>query len=287
MELNSVPAPPGSRPSDTYAGGLLIGVFGIGLAVAGVALFATVFEVWPVVDRGDTPATDALGASLFFGIYQGTFPLNTGLMLLVIVAGALGAYIHAATSFVSFVGNRTFKSSWTWWYALRLPIGAGLALLLYFAFRGGLLTGQDASEEVVNPYGVAAISGLAGLFSKQATDKLKEVFDVFFKTASTEGDSARADKLDERRPIVAKLDPGQVKAGERPQVTVTGQAFEDGALVLVNDKPRGAQFVSAQELRFQLEEGDTDRPQRLVVSVRNPPPGALTSEPLTLTVCPA
>jgi hypothetical protein len=34
----------------------------------------------------------------------------------------------------------------------------------------------------LSPYGVAAVAGLAGLFSKQATDKLREVFETLFKT---------------------------------------------------------------------------------------------------------
>jgi hypothetical protein len=42
----------------------------------------------------------------------------------------------------------------------------------------GASTGADG----LSPYGVAAIAGLAGLFSKQATDKLREVFENLFKT---------------------------------------------------------------------------------------------------------
>jgi hypothetical protein len=251
---------------------------GLAIATVGVALFATVFELWPVVDRGKDPGTKEIGASLFFGIYKGSFPLSTGLILLTIVAGALGAYIHAATSFVTFVGNRTFKSSWGWWYGLRLFIGAALALLLYFAFRGGLVTGQDASEDV-NPYGIAALSGLAGLFSKQATDKLKEVFDVFFHTSETEGDDLRADKPDERRPVLSKLDPDEVKVGETPEVKVVGQRFESGAQILVDDAARDATFVSDKELKLQLTAADTATARSLAIVVRNPEPGSLACEP--------
>jgi hypothetical protein len=49
------------------------------------------------------------------------------------------------------------------------------------AVRGGLLAAQ-ASADAVNPYGVAALAGLVGMFSKQATDKLREVFDTLFRT---------------------------------------------------------------------------------------------------------
>lgn len=283
MSSNNDASSDSKRPADRYAGPFLTTLCGLAIAIVGAALFASVFELWPVVDRGDDDAAKEVGASLFFGIYKDSFPLSTGLILLTIVAGALGAYIHAATSFVTFVGNRTFKSSWGWWYGLRLFIGAALALLLYFAFRGGLVTGQDASEDV-NPYGIAALSGLAGLFSKQATDKLKEVFDVFFHTSETEGDDLRADKPEHGRPVLTRLEPSEVKVGEQPEVTLVGQRFEKGAQVLVNDRPRDAGWVSETELKLQLTDADTSTAGSLVIIVRNPEPGSLTCDPQTLKV---
>ena len=61
------------------------------------------------------------------------------ILLVVVLAGALGASIHAMQSFASYVGNQTFSGSWFWWYVLRLPMGSLLAVALYFALRGGLL----------------------------------------------------------------------------------------------------------------------------------------------------
>lgn len=113
------------------------------------------------------------------------------LIELVLTAGALGSYIHAATSFADYSGNRRLVKSWLWWYILRTPVGMALAVILYFILRGGMLTGVQA-ETRLNPYGIAAISGLAGMFSKQATDKLKELFDSLF---TSQGDAQRDDKL--------------------------------------------------------------------------------------------
>ncbi len=56
-----------------------------------------------------------------------------------------------------------------------------LPLILYFAVRGGLITG-NAGAQNLSLYGVAAVAGSAGMFSKQATDKLREVFETLFKT---------------------------------------------------------------------------------------------------------
>jgi hypothetical protein len=107
------------------------------------------------------------------------------LMLLVLLAGALGSFLHMAQSFSDFAGNRTLKSSWSWWYALRPFVGAALALIIYAVIRGGLVSvsaspGFDSTG--LNPYGLIAGAALAGLFSKDATQKLGEVFRNLFNT---------------------------------------------------------------------------------------------------------
>jgi hypothetical protein len=58
--------------------------------------------------------------------------------------------------------------------------------------RGGLLS-TSARVEDVSPFGVSAVAGMVGLFSKQATDKLREVFDTLFR-AATGGDAERKNK---------------------------------------------------------------------------------------------
>ena len=85
------------------------------------------------------------------------------LLILVILAAAVGSYIHAATSFATYVGNKSFVASWTWWYLLRPFIGMALALVFYFVIRGGLLSVQSKATEF-NPYGIAAVAGLVGIF---------------------------------------------------------------------------------------------------------------------------
>ena len=118
--------------------------------------------------------------------------------------GALGSYVHAATSFASYVGNRRLMLSWAWWYVLRPFIGMALALIFYFVVRGGLLsTGAAATD--VSVFGVAAVAGLVGMFSKQATDKLRELFDNLFRTEKGEGDDARADKLGANLPVTSGM----------------------------------------------------------------------------------
>jgi hypothetical protein len=115
-------------------------------------------------------------------------------LLIVVVMAAIGASIHALTSLTTYVGNRRFLSSWTWWYIVRMPVGAAIALVLYFVLRAGFVS-VTASSSDVNAYGIAAFAGLAGMFAKQATDKLREIFDVAFKSSS--GDAERTGKVKE------------------------------------------------------------------------------------------
>lgn len=125
------------------------------------------------------------------------FPLapDVRLLLLVLLAGALGAYVHAAQSYTSYIGNRKFMKQWTWWYLLRIPVGAALALFVYFTARGGLLTGTTPPSKTddLNIFGIMALAVLSGLFSKQAIDKLAEVFSNLFKS---DQDAQREDKMD-------------------------------------------------------------------------------------------
>ena len=152
-------------------------VLGLYLLLLNLALLCILIRVWPDV----LPPTDVRMALLPGGMLEFQLPVETRYFLIVSVAGALGSYIHLGTSFVDFVGNRRLALSWGWWYILRPFIGSTLALIIYCVLRGGLITGSTGARDL-SPFGFAAIAGMAGMFSKQATDKLKEVFDNLFVT---------------------------------------------------------------------------------------------------------
>lgn len=157
------------------------------------------------------------------------------LLLIVLVTGALGSCVHAATSFASYVGNRRLVLSWAWWYLLRPFIGGALALIFYFVLRGGLLA-TAASASDMSPFGIAAMAGLAGMFSKQATDKLREVFDNLFRTAEGQGDDARADKLGGNLPVKdVMIERRKISAAIIPK----GQAAKDVKVVDLHRKLGG------------------------------------------------
>ena len=112
------------------------------------------------------------------------FNREIDLLCLVLLAGALGSFLHMAQSFSDFAGNRRLKASWVWWYCFLPFVGGGLALVFYAALRGGLMTvgsTPTVKSADLNPYGLVAAAAFAGMFSKAATKKLGEVFDTVFQ----------------------------------------------------------------------------------------------------------
>ena len=163
---------------------------GLGLALAFLAIFALAGMVafWPA-DFGHNAGPSV---SVLFGARS--LPRETDLLLLAVIFGALGSFLHVAKSFATFAGNRALVESWTWWYCLQPLVGMALAVVFYVMMRGGFLSSGTSAVDV-SPFGLAGISGLAGMFSKQATDKLNELFSTIF---STRADTARGDKVSER-----------------------------------------------------------------------------------------
>jgi hypothetical protein len=108
-----------------------------------------------------------------------TVYLETRLLLLVMLAGALGSTLHSMRSLYWYTGCRMVIWSWTAYYLLLPVTGAMLAVIFYFVVRGGFFS-PEASFKDTSPFGLAALAALVGLFSPQATLKLKEVAETVF-----------------------------------------------------------------------------------------------------------
>lgn len=120
-----------------------------------------------------------------------TLDAETALVVLVIVVSALGGFIQAIRSLTWFVGTGGLARRWIAWYVFRIFGGVPLALIFYFAVRGGVLAADTRSDQI-NAYGVAAIAGLVGLFADGALTKLRGSF------APGEATPAEAEALRDR-----------------------------------------------------------------------------------------
>ena len=192
------------------------------------------------------------------------------LLMLVIVAGILGAFVHGATSLADYIGNNSFSKSWTWFYLLRPAIGMSLALVFYFVIRGGFLSTTGGAQDI-NPYGIAALSGLVGMFSKQATDKLSEVFGTLFRSAPGRGDAKRQHPLGQATTATIQVEPAFVVAGgESFKLSVLGAGFVDGATIRVDDVAQPTTFESANKLSAPIPPETITNPLTLKITVVNP-----------------
>jgi len=270
-----------SPPADRYASSFGVLVIGLFFLVGGALLFSALIDLWPAVDIGTGTVGTSRPVGLFWGLYTAHLTKTTGLFVLAVLMGAVGGYVHSTTSFVTYVGNRQFKASWGWWYALRAFIGASLALLIYVAFRAGFLTGTSATA-AVDPYGIAAVSGLAGLFSKQATDKLEEIFTTVFHTGGDTGDQKRADPIALGVPLIHGITPPTMTAGPPQALTVSGSGFVQESRIQADGVDQDTKFVDAGRLTTNLATAQYKAGDSVAIAVDNP--GGGRAEPRRLTI---
>lgn len=260
-----------------------LGIYFICLALV---TFYVLIATWPVVDNDLNNFADAQ----VFGLKLRASP-DARLFITVVAAGAVGSLVHCLTSFADYTGNRTLKRSWVWYLILRTPIGIALALLFYVVLRGGLIapTLSSAAPDggpkshawtLLNPYGLAAIAAMAGMFSKQATDKLSELFDTLFKTDIPVD---RRDPLNQP-PMISGTDPATLTVGGSTELAINGQNFSKDCAALINGETRDVKWQSDTRLTVTLLPKDVSAAGDLLVIVSNPAAAGGDSKEFKVTV---
>jgi hypothetical protein len=146
------------------------------------------------------------------------------LLLLVLLAGALGACFHALRSLWMFVGNRNLKQSWALMYIV-LPInGAVLAFIFFIIISAG--SGFFAQPQGSNScFWIIGIAALVGLFSQQAAERLKTIAEAVFSSVPK-----KADPLSGGLSITSVApDTGSLQGGTH--VKITGKGFTNQSTV--------------------------------------------------------
>jgi hypothetical protein len=105
------------------------------------------------------------------------------------------------------------------------------------------------------------------MFLKQATDKLRELFDTLFRMHDPIN---RADPLDGTKPIISGTDPARLAVGQPLGLTVTGQGFDQHCTALVNGAARQVNWQSPTRLTLTLLPEDVSRQAELTLTIRNP-----------------
>jgi hypothetical protein len=151
------------------------------LILLSVLVIHGLIAFWPDASAETNDASFNIVRFLFCSIHVSG---ELRMILIVIMAGALGSLVHAFRSLFWYVGNKAFVKDWVLMYILLPFIGSSMALVFYFVLRGGLFSPQ-VSVDSTSPFGFAGVSGLVGMFSNQAGLKLQEVAKSIFRTEGT------------------------------------------------------------------------------------------------------
>ena len=273
----TIAAPRSAIRAPRYATSREIVIMAVAVGVLGFLLVSTLIAIFPAAKAATTSTeSGAQTVPLLFGLAHPELDSDAALLLLVTLASAVGSFVHVATSFANYAGRNRFETSWVTWYVLRIPIGAALATVFYFVVRAGFFSG-DAPNSAVNVYGVAAVAGFVGLFSRQATDKLRELFDTLFKT-----DGAAEEEVD---PVLGAVTPNPVTVGggDPVRLTLTGSGFVRLSEVRVGGRALPTTSVGPTQLTVEVPPDDLRGRPFVDVTVLNPGPNA-ASDPVVLTV---
>jgi hypothetical protein len=144
-----------------------------------------------------TPSAERARIRIFFWYFEIWDEVR--LLLIVILAGALGSLVHTVRSVYWYVGNRKLKWSWLAKYLLQPFAGSALAMIFYVVVRGGFFSPQTTFENT-SPFGFAALAALVGLFSEQAVLKLKTVAETVLERPAPGANASPQDEDSEGSP---------------------------------------------------------------------------------------
>jgi len=143
--------------------------------------------------------------------------------------------MHALRSLYWYTGNRMMVWSWVAFYLLLPVTGAILAVIFYFVVRGGFFSPQSSFDNT-SPFGFAALAALVGLFSPQATLKLKEIAETIFSKpgAGTDNKPQESSQAPTKpAPTISSLDRTSGVAND--SVVINGTGFSAPVTVKFGD----------------------------------------------------
>jgi hypothetical protein len=164
------------------------------------------------------------------------------LLLLVVLAGALGGALHAMRSLFYFIGNRDLRVSWLPSYIAMPFTGAAVGTLFFLVFVAGFFMPQDGDAKTY--FLMVGVSALVGMFTPQAVEKLKSISEAILtndKPGARSGDRGPKDTAPAALGIL-KVMPKSAPAVGGSTATVLGDGFKadttvtfDGIAARVDD----------------------------------------------------
>ena len=182
---------PDIDPSDsTSVGSVGILLTAVYLILFSIILLVAIVQCWPssVTPRGPVNSISQTKFLLW------TFSISNEacLILIVVLAGALGGQVRSLRSLAWYTGNKELKKSWLLQYILSPFVGATLAIVTYFVIRGGFVSAGSTIQQS-SVYVYAGIASVVGIASEPVALKLKQVAESLF-TKPGEGKDSNPQK---------------------------------------------------------------------------------------------
>ncbi|MGB4758427.1 MAG: IPT/TIG domain-containing protein [Candidatus Saccharimonadales bacterium] len=258
-----------ARAEDRSVGaGMATGVEIFVIAFVAIAVFVllvgALLAFWPPPAPNAGVSAPTSSTVVLFRWSWSAVSRDGSLFVIAMSAGALGGLLHTARSLYWYVGNRNLRRSWVLMYAF-LPItGAVISLITYLLLRAGLTTTQ--SSDAISAYGIAATGALAGLFSREAMDKLRLVFETLLTPAEKGKDQTGPFEI-------TGIKPESGKVGD--SLVITGRGLVDVAQVEFDGVGRvKPELVTDTEVRIKVPMGASSGPIKLYTpsgeSIRTP-----------------
>lgn len=103
--------------------------------------------------------------------------------IVAIFAAGVGSSLSSILAYLRHAcERRDFELYYAPWYIARPIMGMLLGLIFYFVLRGGLLATITSGTTELDNWAIAAFASLVGMFSKDAIEKLREVFHTLFRS---------------------------------------------------------------------------------------------------------
>lgn len=242
----------------------------IGSALA-IELTLLLIALVPVMGAAGAAADAAAGAAAAGAVadsrqhlsvlwWSGTVSPSMLFLPIVLLSGGLGGALHGLASLTDHVAKRDFGQRWIMWYLAHPFVGAAVATVFVMMLQAGL-GGQFTSGASGNAYGAGALAALSGLFSRNALQTLRDVFNV------VTGNRAQPEVLDV--PRILRLLPARLTAGAADaQLVIFGSGFAPDCTVLVADERLQGE-VSGEAVTVQVPAGLVEHPGPVEVRVRS------------------
>ncbi|MFY9822039.1 MAG: IPT/TIG domain-containing protein [Thermoanaerobaculia bacterium] len=212
-------------------------------------------------NKVEQPSPSPICYRISYFNWEHNLPSEQILLIIVLLSGALGGLVHALRSLYWYVGNRRLVWSWALMYLLLPFLGITMALVFYLIIRGGFFS-PTATIDDTSPFGFAAWAVLVGMFTREAADKLKQVFETLLTKAEKGKDHVGA-------PVISKINPstGLVSGGET--VKITGSGFLPASSVHFGSSPAQTTQVSNDGTTLTVVTPKANAPGQVVLEVAN------------------